>query len=375
MILEVIRTRGPISRVELAEATGLTATTMTNVVRGLLADGLVAEAGHGESTGGKRRVLLEVDPRARFAVGIHLGIESTVMVVSNLWGAVVGRARTAGPLGYSPNRYLDRLAASLSDLVESLGMDRGLIAGVGIAVAGPFDGHQSAFASSPSFSHWTEYPLRGEFTARTGFGVVLENEAAAAAIGELWSGAIGDVESFAMIHMETEISVGIVSQGRLVRGATGIAGGLGHVSVDLKGEQCRCGNRGCLEAIAAPQAALRRYGESTGRRTNSSRLSAAMVAGDPQALHALEPSVSAFGNIAVSLTNLLELDRIVLTGAGFGNAISFFISGIQRALDERSLATGLPRVSVQASVNVRDAAAVGAAAIVLHDEVRGFSPV
>ena len=254
-------------------------------------------------------------------------------------------------------------------------MDGSLIVGVGIAAAGPFDRGRGAFASSTNFSQWAGYPLREEFAERTGLGVVLENEATAAAVGEFWSGAVGDVNSFAMIHMETEIGVGIVSQGRPVRGATGNAGGLGHVSVDLRGEQCRCGNRGCLEAIAAPQAALRRYGASTDRWMNSSKLSAAVVAGDPEALRALEPSVTAFGSIAVSLTNLLDLDRIVLTGAGFGNAISFFISGIQRALDERSLVTGMSRVSVQASVNVRDAAAVGAAAIVLHDEVEGFNSV
>ena len=371
LILEAIRTRGPISRGELAEATGLTAATMTNVVRRLLEDGLVLETGRGESTGGKRRVLLEVDAGARFGVGIQLGFGSTVLVVSNMWGAVVGRSRMAGIGRAHPDEYIERLAIGLLDLIDSLGLDRDLVVGAGVAVPGSFDGFRQSPDTQELLEAWASFPLQDRLVEYTAVDAVAECEAIAAAIGERWSGAVADSEAFAVILMEDAIGVGAALQGRALRGAHGHAGDLGHMLIDPAGPSCTCGARGCLVAVAGPAASLRRYSSAVGRQVSTARLNAAAVAGDPVAVSALAPSVNAFATAAASMTDMLDLERIVLAGTGFGSAMSLFITGIQTALDERSRRRGRPPVIVQASVSVRDAPALGAAALVLHEEMIG----
>ncbi|WP_404474436.1 ROK family protein [Microbacterium aerolatum] len=369
IVLDVIRTRGPISRIELAEATGLTAATMTRVVRDLLADGLVVESGHGASTGGKRPILVEIDPTARFAVGIHIAAESTVLIVSNLWGAIVGRSRAAAPAETPPDEFLDGLATSLRDLLDSLGIDPALVAGVGVAAPGTPDRDLGRSSSASAGPRWEGYPLREGLAQRLGLRIVLENEAIAAAVGEYWSGAAGEIGELAVIHMETDIGVGVVTRGRPLRGAHGGAGDLGHLSLDVNGAPCPCGGRGCLHLIASPAAARERYRCSTGEVVSMSRLGAAAVAGERDALEALNPSFAALAQAAGALVTLLDVERIVLAGSGFASAISFYISAVQQELDRRSKARGVAPVAVQSSVNPRDAAAVGAAAVVLHADV------
>ncbi len=139
VVLDLIRAQGPISRVALADATGLTQATMSTVVRQLLSEGLVVETGRGESTGGKPPVMLDVNPNSRFAVGVQLGRESITYVVINLSGAIVGRTRTPGIGTTEPNEMVTRLAAEIGRTLTGLGIETGSVLGVGVVAPGPLD--------------------------------------------------------------------------------------------------------------------------------------------------------------------------------------------------------------------------------------------
>lgn len=369
LVLEVIRSRGPISRTELAESTGLTAATMTGVVRRLLADGLVVETGRAESTGGKRKVLLEVDAGARLAIGIQLGFTATVIVVTNMWGAVVGRSRMPGIGGAQPDEYLDRLAENADGLIASLGLDRATVIGVGLAVPAALEHPGHADTAQAPEGVWASFPLGDGVAQRMDADVVIERDAIAAAVGERWSGAVGESDAFVLIHMDDTIGAGIVLRGRPVRGAHGRAGDLGHMSIDPNGPSCSCGARGCLSAIGGSAASLNRYRDAVGRKVGEQTLNLAAVAGEQEALDALQPAVSAFATAVATLVDLIDPDRVVLAGSGFGSAISLFITGIQSRLDERFGAPAGSRVRVEPSVSVRDAPAIGAAALVLDSTI------
>ncbi|WAP53182.1 winged helix-turn-helix transcriptional regulator [Arthrobacter sp. ATA002] len=139
-ILDLIRVSGPVSRVELAEMTGLTQATISTAVRSLLNDGVVLEAGRGESTGGKPRMLLELNPASRLGLGVHIGQDYITYVVADLSGRVVGRRRVSGPGNATPMAVVSRITADVDNLFEALAVDRQTVVGMGVAAPGPWTG-------------------------------------------------------------------------------------------------------------------------------------------------------------------------------------------------------------------------------------------
>uniref|UniRef100_UPI0027956D23 ROK family transcriptional regulator n=1 Tax=Nocardiopsis sp. CC223A TaxID=3044051 RepID=UPI0027956D23 len=233
-VLDVIRAAGTISRSGLAGATGLTAATVSTVVRGLLADGLVNEVGRAESTGGKPRVLLRLAPSSRFAVGVHLDAGGTTYALTDLTGAVVSRTAHAGPPDADPAGEPERTARRVDALVEGAGVDRGRLLGIGlVSAAGDASGARGLERAS-------------------GLPVVTGDDATAAALGEYWSGSAGRSSVLVAVHTGAALGAGVLVDGVPYRGAHGRAGGLGHVCVDIGGPPCSCGARGCLEAVAGP---------------------------------------------------------------------------------------------------------------------------
>ena len=364
-MLEQIRATAPVSRVDLARATGLTPATMTTVVRQLIADGLVIEVGHARSTGGKPAMLLEIDPAARCAVGVKLGAESIIVVLANLWGAVVGRARIAGAGDRPVDDVVDDIARGVRELVVATGVPPEVIVGVGVAVSGALDVDGGTLLHSAELPGWAGYPLRRELEDRTGSRVLLDTVAVSAAVGEHWGGASGDARSLALVSIDADITVGLVIDGRAVRGATGNAGALGHVAVSADGPSCECGRRGCLQVTAAPRATLARYRERTGRSATHAQLTAAAVLGDPIAAGVLRESADALAVAVTSLAELVDLDEVVLAGSALGSAVSEYIPVLRHALDAHFVPRVHHPVLVRASVSLRDASASGAAALVL----------
>ncbi|MFL1381054.1 ROK family transcriptional regulator, partial [Nocardiopsis protaetiae] len=235
-VLDVIRAAGTISRAGLAGATGLTAATVSTVVRGLLADGLVNEVGRAESTGGKPRVLLRLAPASRFAVGVHLDAGGTTYALTDLTGAVVSRTAHVGPRDADPAGEPEHTARRVEALVEGAGVDRERLLGIGLVSAAG------------------DAARARELERAAGLPVVTGDDATAAALGEYWSGSAGRSSVLVAVHTGAALGAGVLVDGVPYRGAHGRAGGLGHVCVDIDGPPCACGARGCLEAVAGPAA-------------------------------------------------------------------------------------------------------------------------
>lgn len=363
LVLDVIRTRGPISRIELAEATGLTAATMTNAVRQLIDKRLVLSVGHRESTGGKRRELLDVDPTTRFGLGVQLGPESTQVVLANLWGAVVGRMGVAASPGATPEDTVASLSSAVEELLATTSFAHGRIEGLCIAVPGPHD-PSGAIVDTPSLAALEGFPLRSALEAATGLSVRLENAALLSAAGEVWTGAAGDSRALAAIHVDGEIGAGVAVDGRLIRGARGRAGDIRHLPIDPAGPRCRCGQRGCLAVTGAPDAIVLRYQDETGTRVTPGRI-AARAGADPRAARAVDEAVTAFSRGVVAFADALDLDRLVLSGRGYGRLLDRYLDGVR----DHARAVGRADLVVTVSANQRDAGAVAAAGAVLRAHI------
>jgi len=374
-ILDVIRAAGTISRVELTRATGLTAATISTVVRRLIDEGLVVEAGRAESTGGKPRMLLQLDPAARYAVGVHLDHAGITYVIANLGGQVVARWRRPGTGADDPRDVVARIAGEIAATVARVGVEPARLLGLGVVSPGPLSTATGMTLAPPVMQHWAEFPLAEALEDAVGLPVLLDNDATAAALGEYWSGGVPTGAVCAALYMGTGIGAGIIVDGTVYRGRSSNAGEIGHVCVDVDGPVCWCGSRGCIEAFAGPGAVVARAAEAgivlPGRSVSEdfAALARAAARGEPEPVRLLAESARYLAAAAQVLANVLDLDLVVLTGASFAHAGSLYLPVVQERLTGGFFARATHDVRVTISSHASEAAAVGGAALVLQAEL------
>jgi predicted NBD/HSP70 family sugar kinase len=381
-ILDLIRSSGVVSRIELADRSGLTGASISRIVKQLLLEGLIVETGFGDRTGGKRRTLLQLNPQSRHAVGVSLDFAGITYLVTDLSGKVTARLDADGIGHASPGTVITRIAAELEALVTSAGVDRDTLMGIGMAVAGRQDSAHHVLRSNPEATEWELFDVEKTLSTATDLPVVVENDSTCAAIGEFWVGRIPASADFATVYMATGFGLGLVTNGDVYRGSSSNVGEIGHMILDVNGPPCWCGSRGCLEMLAAParivQHALARPGlaEDLGLRGDpgSVREDAALVAqaaaaDHEQAVPVIEESAFYLSKALVSVTNLLDLDQIILAGPGFGAAGEIYVRQIWQDLERLSFVRAVHPTKVGLSKSSDISAALGAASLVLHSRL------
>ncbi len=376
LVVDLIRSAGAISRVELTQATGLTQPSISNIVRKLLNDGVVRETGGTVATGGKPRTLLTINARAAFGIGIQLGPDNAVCVAADTTGGVFGRQRFDGAGTDAPEVVVERLARDYEAFLSGLGIDETGVAGVAIVAPGPIDVPRGLVIGPPSMQTWLDFPLRDRFASLVTAPVLVDNDAAASALGEFWSRQVSRESTYAGVYMGTGIGAGIVIDGALYRGASSNAAEIGHISIDPWGIDCFCGNRGCVERYASPPevVAIARQDPSLvaelGLDGDDERafdaIARAAIQNHPRALELIEISASQLAAAVLTFANLTDLDQITLAGWGFAIAGSIYARAIRDELDNRGFSRRAHAISVALSSNPRDAPAVGAAALILQ---------
>lgn len=384
-ILDLVRSsNGVATRTDLVERSGLTGASISRIVKQLLADGLVRETGVGEFTGGKRRTIIQLNSDARHAIGVSLDDIGVTYIASDLAGAVVGRHHAAGIEPGSPTHVIKRIGDEIGAFVKGLGIDRGTIVGIGVAVPGRQDAAHRALRSNPDATDWELFAVEEALGSRTGLPVAIENDSTCAAIGEYWIGPIPASTDFATLYLANGFGLGLVIGGDAYRGASSNVGEIGHIVLDVNGPDCVCGSRGCLESLAAPRKVVdlavhkhglrRRLGlvDHPDRiRANFGKITTAADAGDHDCHELIEQSAFFLAKALVSVTNLLDLDRIILSGPGFSSAAQIYLDRVAVELDQYSFSRAVHPTTVTLSSAGHDSAALGAAALVLHS---GLTP-
>jgi predicted NBD/HSP70 family sugar kinase len=343
LVLDLLRTAGPvgISRLELAERTGLTPQAVSKITARLREEGLAAEAGHRASTGGKPRTVLRLVPDAGHAVGVHLDRDELRVVLADLDGRVVGERITPLSLGAGAETVLDavgrEVAAVTREAGEAVGgfvgggsgaaamgggpgsaagrLALGTLLGVGVALPGPLDHARGVLQRVTGFPEWDGFPLRDVLAARLGVPVVVDKDTNAAALGLAVGGEPG---SFACLHLGTGLGAGLVIGGTVHRGARTGAGEFGHQVIQLDGPPCTCGNRGCVEALCL----------------------AAIGRGDAA------EAARVLGEAAANLAGLLDIDAVLLGGRTIAAGPEPFVHGVAAVLDARARREGSPEGAV-----------------------------
>ncbi|GAA1184653.1 ROK family transcriptional regulator [Nesterenkonia xinjiangensis] len=403
LVLDLIRTRSPISRVEIAAASGLTQATITQVVRDLMAEGLVTEAGRGRSVGGKPRVLLDIIPESCFAVGLHLNPEETVCVAVDLSGTVVGRLRHGDFGGETTcEGVVQLLAERVAELLAHLGIDRQKVLGLGVVAPGPLDVDAGTLLGPSALPDFVGHPLRDGLLAATGLPVLVDNDATAAAMAEYWSGALVGSRAHCTVFMGAGIGAGIVLDGMIYRGASSITGEFGALPLLGAEQDIPAGSlTPTLEDLAAPHGVVRRMqsldaagqdaGEPAGTQDSGggpptraemrefTRIAFAAGRGDARAHEVVQGSAERLAHGVLMLTNVLDLDSISLAGPGFARAGGLYVAAVRRVVQEAFFGRSRHDVDVRLATHVSNAAAAGGAALVLQQQLApralGLAPV
>lgn len=377
VILEAIRRSGEgLSRIELVDATGLSAQTITNITRRLLDEGLIAEAGRTINGPGKPRVTLRLVAESRFSVGVHLDPAVITFVLLNMSGNVVAR-RVVRTHDRDPQRIVETMAKTIATLVDEAGVDRALVAGVGVAAPGPLDSAKGTVVDPPKLDGWHRVPLRSVLAAATGFEVTLEKDTTAAAVGELWTGDTAPESSFLFVYLGTGLGASAARDGAVVTGSTHNFGEIGHIMVDPDGPPCACGARGCVEVVCTPQAIVEQAeaagvllddpegSAAIGVGERFTRLCALASAGEMPALEVVRRSAGHLAVLIAVLSNVLDVDRIVLGGPFWAPLAEIYLREIPEELDRRSATRSVRTLRVDGAVVGEDVGAVGAACVVL----------
>ncbi|WP_240917155.1 ROK family transcriptional regulator [Nocardioides sp. HDW12B] len=360
-LFELLRDGRPRTRAELAESTGLARSTVAARVDQLMALGLVAPSG-GTSTGGRPPSLFSMNPHARVVAGVDVGATHVSLVVADLAGTVLAEAGESLEVAQGPEVVLAWVTRTVRDLLAAHDLRPGDLAAVGIGLPGPVEHSTGRPTNPPIMPGWDRYDVPARVQQDLDVPVLIDNDVNIMALGERQV-AFPTTSDLVFVKVATGIGAGIISGGELQRGAQGTAGDLGHVRVARADDvPCRCGNTGCLEAVAAGPAladALRAAGVDA--RTSQDVVDLAR-AGDVTAHQVVRQAGRDLGDVLATLVNLINPSVLVIGGrlAGAGESL---LAGIREVVYQRSLPLATEHLQVVASVAGDHAAVRGAVAL------------
>jgi N-acetylglucosamine repressor len=363
LVVRTLYDLGPISRADVARLTGLTRTTVSDVVTTLLDDGVVREIGRGPSSGGKAPILLEVHDDARLVVGLDLGEEHFVGSIVNLRGEI--RRTVELPVDRRDGQAALELVFELLD--QLLDGTTAPLLGIGIGTPGLVDSRTGTIRRAVNLD-WRDLPLGPIVAERHGVPVNVANDSQAAALAE-YTYAGGDrVPNLIAIRIGRGVGAGLILRGSLFQGDGSGAGEIGHVVVSGATERCRCGRVGCLETVAGMRAIEARATEVTGHATDLAALRSAVNAGESWALDIVDAAGTALGRAIAGLIGALDVQRVVLLGpvTELGDR---WLQAVRTAAREGALALLADDVAIDVARPTTNVVVRGASALLVAREL------
>lgn len=364
IVLDMLRRHSPISRADIAKATGLNKATVSAMVDELLAEQMVTEAGPGESSGGRRPQILHFHDRAGLVAGVELGVGFLRVAITDLRARVLWRRYTTFAPDQGPEACVRLLAAVVREgLAAAPVTPRGLL-GIGVGVPGLAESGEGRLVFAPNL-HWENVPLRDWLQESfPGLPILVDNEANAAAVGEHWSGCAHDARTLVYLSVGVGLGAGVMLAGNLFRGVGGAAGEVGHTTIDVNGLRCSCGNRGCWELYASETALLRDLAGS-GTAPDVAEVIQAARQGDQAALAALARVGEALGVGIANTVNTFNPELVVI-GGSIAEAGDLVLEPARQVVEQRALARPRGQTRILTSTLGAEACAIGAGSLVLH---------
>jgi predicted NBD/HSP70 family sugar kinase len=310
IVLNLIRTRQPISRADLARVSGLQRSTISLIVEQLMDERWVIEGPTGRLPRGRRPTFLRLNDE-RVIIGVDIRPTQITVALADANGKF--SSQEVMPTPADPKVAIDALIASIRRIADACGRKK--IEGVGITLPGRFNPSADRLVFAPNLK-WGDVDIRNPIAKGTGLEVELENAANACVLAAVWFDRMEECRNLVVVTVSEGIGTGILANGQLVRGLSGMAGEFGHVPVDPKGPLCGCGSRGCWEVFASNRAALRYYLESGARAVDLTFVDLLSRAdrGDARAVKAIETMAHYLGRGMRLIVAGLSPERIVVVG-------------------------------------------------------------
>ncbi|HXC96009.1 MAG TPA: ROK family transcriptional regulator [Edaphobacter sp.] len=309
LVFNLVRTRQPLSRADLARISGLQRSTVSLIVEDLIKERWILEGSTGRPPRGRRPTFLELNhQRAVIALDIHP--TQTTVAVTDLGGKIVAQNVVALP--EDPNKAIQTIIAAIRKLMTAHS-DKSFD-GIGISLPGRADPRLEKLIFAPNLK-WPVSSIKSKIQRATDLDVEMDNVANACALSEVWFGDSDGVHDLVVVNVSEGIGTGIFANGQLLRGANGMAGEFGHVQMETNGPQCGCGGRGCWETVASNRAGLRYYEELSGNTApNFAALVKMAQADDAHAIKALQKMSAYLGRGLRMIASALAPSEIVIVG-------------------------------------------------------------
>jgi len=360
-IIEQVKRFGVITQVELADATGLSAGTVSVIVKELLEAGVVNTSPTSRS--GRRAVNVTLARRLGLVVGVHIGQRDLRVGLANPAGEILQQQHL--PLGkdHRADTGLDSICLFIADMLERLGAEHDEILGVGVAVDAPID-HNTGMVCSPGLMRgWDQVPIGESLQNRLHLPVLIDNASNTRALAESRFGAGVNANPLVYLAIAQGIGAGIMVDAEIFHGFTGTAGEIGHISIDENGPMCYCGNRGCLEAYAGTRALLETLRVTHGNLSLSDFINQA-VSGDVACRRVIEDAAHRVGFALSGVCNIIDPQRIIVGGdlAGVGD---LFLAPLRAATAHFALPSSTPTIEIVPGELGEECALIGAICLAL----------
>jgi predicted NBD/HSP70 family sugar kinase len=367
------RSSSGLSRVELAQMTGLSPQAVSNICQRLLDDGMIMEAGKTTSGFGKPRTLLTLDPTGCYAVGVHLDPTVVTIVLLDFVGTVVARTALTTAAADPPAELVATIGRLVDGLIDDAGIVRDRVLGIGIASPGPIDPVSGTVLHPPLLTNWHNVPLRDQLKAATGLPALLDKDVIAAAVAERWAGEALQSRNFAFIYLGAGIGAGLVVDDVVVRGTSANAGDIGEFEVagpDGLGTTY-LGEMANPEPVLS-QAARAGVFPSVPRKDDPlavdeyfTELCRRADAGDARAAAILDQAAVRIGGAVARIANLLDIDTVVFGGTTWSRVADRYLATMAGIIQAGSITRDIHPIRVVGTGLGEDVGAIGAACLVL----------
>ena len=385
-VLKVIRDNGSLSRADVAKITGLTPASVTNITKMLIEDEYLVECKVGQSSGGRPPIMLELNPNARYVIGISIGVGMIDVVITNLSAEIILKKS----IEISEERYdydfvFKKLVNLINEVIECSKIEKEKILGAGVALHGIVNARTGMSIYSPYYG-WKEINIKEALENELNLGVYVDNDVRAMALGESWFGITKDISNFVTLNISNGIGAGIIINNKPYYGVDFSAGEIGHIVVEGDGDKCNCGNYGCLETVASNNNITKKAIKLIKQGTNSvlkelkadinqltiEDISEAAKLEDELAISIIKEAARYIGIAITNLINILNPTSIVVVGEIFENTF-YAIETLNEIVKNRGMKLSSENVRIIKSMLGRDAAVVGATTLVIQEIFNGMS--
>jgi predicted NBD/HSP70 family sugar kinase len=377
-VFDTIQKQGPISKGNIQLRTNLKLTTLNRVINELEVKKLILDYTTGESTGGRKPKLYDVNYSGFYVVGIDISRTYTQIVLTNLKMMLLKEKRFAMDEGYSAEKTLDKIIYTIYSFINELKIDKEQIVGLGIGTVGPLDRKKGKLLNPINFpgDNWNSISIKEYLKNKLEIPIIIDNGANTAALGEYFYGEGKGYDNIAYINCGIGIRTGVITSGKIIRAINDREDAFGHMVIDIDGEPCYCGNYGCVESYSSIYSIVKKFKDELKkeritfvkkdiREINFLDIFIAADEGDIVARDVVTNSALLFGAAIANYINLLNPQLIILSGPSIYNSHLFY---------KISTETALKRIN-NANTNIRfskggyfkeNAIALGAASMVVE---------